>query len=70
MSWALSLVFDEPRHRTPLKISQYWFDTFKQQAIICSPVNVDPDLCGHMASLGHNNLGHYGLVMPYGDIDL
>ena len=31
-----------------------------QQAITW--VNVDPDLCCHMASLGHNVLTHWGLV--------
>ena len=31
--------------------------TFRQQAITWA--NVDPDLCHHMASLGHNELTHH-----------
>ena len=40
----------------------------RQQSITCS--NVDPDLCRHVASLGHNEWTHCGLVTPYGDRDL
>ena len=32
--------------------------------------NVDQVLYHHMASLGHSELTHCGLVMPYGNIDL
>ena len=32
--------------------------------------NADHDLCCHMASQGHNELTHYGLVAPYGGIEL
>ena len=32
--------------------------------------NVKPNLCCHMAYLGHNDLIHSGLVTPYGDWDL
>ena len=43
-------------HGTYLKISQHWFRQWlgavRQQAITWA--NVDPDLCRHMASLGHN----------------
>ena len=44
--------------RTPLMISQYWFrhcyGAVRKQAII--QTYVDPDLCYHMASLGHDDL--------------
>ena len=33
----------------------------RQQAITWS--NVDPDLCRHMASLGHNELSHWNLKL-------
>ena len=45
-------------HRTLLMISQHWFRKWlgavRQQATTWA--NVDPDLCHHMASLGHNGL--------------
>ena len=39
-----------------------------QQAI--TGANGDPDVCHHMASLGHNELTHCGLVTLHGNIDL
>ena len=39
-----------------------------QQAITWA--SVDPDLCHHMVSLGHNELTHYGLGASYNNIDL
>ena len=46
-SWALltELLFDECRRTLLIKIQAIW-------------VNVDPDLCHHMASLGHTELIH------------
>ena len=45
-------------------ISQHWFrwwlGAVRQQAIIWA--NVDPDLCRHMASLGHNELIPHMLI--------
>ena len=45
-------------HRTPLMIRQHWFrwwlGAVRQQDITWT--NVDPDLCGHMASPGFNEL--------------
>ena len=47
-------------HRTSLMISQHWFrywlGAVRQQANTW--LNVDTDLCHHMASLGHNELKH------------
>ena len=44
-------------------ISQHWFmqwlGAIRQQTI--AGANVDPDLCRHMVSLGHNELTHRGL---------
>ena len=39
----------------------------RQQAI--TSANVDPDLCHHMASLGLNELTHYGSKMENDIID-
>ena len=48
-------------HWTLLMISQHWFrwwlGAVRQQAITW--VNVDPDLCRHMVSLGHNELNAF-----------
>ena len=41
-------------HCTLLVISQHWLGAVRQQAI--TGANVVPDLCRHMASLGHNVL--------------
>ena len=45
-------------HRTPVMINQhrfrYWLGAVRQQAITWT--TVDPDLCHHKASLGHNEL--------------
>ena len=45
---------------TLLMVSQHWFrlwlGALRQQAITWA--NVDPDLCRHMVSLGHNELTH------------
>ena len=41
-----------------------WYHQATSQAITWA--NVDPDVCHHMASLGRN----WGLVTPYGDIDM
>ena len=35
-----------------------------RQATAITSANVDTDLCGHIASLGHNEFTHYGLVSP------
>ena len=37
-----------------------WLGAIRQQAITWA--NVDPDLCRHMASLGHNELKHSSMV--------
>ena len=45
----------------------------RQQAIIWTNVidiaNADQDIWHHMASLGHNELTHCGLVTPYCDME-
>ena len=63
-SWGISVKLPWYEcHCTSLMISQYWFRLWlgvvRQQAITWA--NVDPDLCHHMASLGHNELqnGHW-----------
>ena len=51
-------LFSSKCHRTLLMTSQHWvrkwLGAIRQQAITCA--NVDPDLCRHMVSLGHNEL--------------
>ena len=48
-------------------ISQHWFRRWlgavRQQAITWA--NVDPDLCCHLASPGHNELTHWGVVVSW-----
>ena len=43
--WMSQNTFDKSKFR-------YWFGTIRQQAITWT--SVDPDLCHHVASLGHN----------------
>ena len=58
-------------YRKSLMRSQDWFmqwlGAVRQQAITWS--NVDPDLCCHIVSLGHNELTHCSLVMPYSGVE-
>ena len=65
--WLRHLLWNRPNecHWTSLMIRQHWF---RQQAITWA--NVDPNLCLHMASLGHNELTPCGPVTPYIDIHL
>ena len=66
ISWALTvkLVLGECRW-APLIISQHWFrwwlGAIRQQAITWA--DIDPELCHHMVSLGHNELTH--LLVPH-----
>ena len=46
LRWMLKNLTKRSQHRL-----RYWLGAIRQQAITCT--NVDPDLCCHMASLGH-----------------
>ena len=54
------LMWGECQTRALMIIAQHWFrqwlGAIRQQAITWA--NVDPDICRHMASLGHNELTH------------
>ena len=59
------LMFSDECNITLLIISQHWFrywlGAVRQQAITW--VNVEPDLCGHMVSLDHNELTNSALLV-------
>ena len=61
VAWPLAVeLLSCEEHRTTLMRSQHWLrqwlDAVRQQAIPWA--KVDPNLCDHMMSLGHNKLRH------------
>ena len=69
LAWALAVkLLSGKYHRTLLMRNQHWFrlwlGAIRQQAITWS--NVDPVLCGHKMSPGHNELTAYFVTLPLG----
>ena len=48
-------------------LAQVMLGVVRQQVITWA--HIDPDLCPHMASLGHNELNYWGLMTSYGGED-
>ena len=52
-------------YRTLLMVSRHWFRKWQQTL---TWANVDPDLCRHMASIGHNELGTLFVIALGSDV--